>query len=72
MEKCSKTKMCNALASRVEEVNAHKKGLVPICTINLKTGVSRFRGVAYKTTANDNGIMLNVCPFCCEAPGEVE
>jgi len=32
--------------------------------MNMTTGDTRKVGVAYKTSAKDPGLMLNVCPFC--------
>lgn len=72
MKKCNETEMCEALSERIEEANARRKGLVPIYVTNMKTDVTRFLGVAYKKDRTDNGLMLNVCPFCTETPGSIK
>lgn len=62
---CSKDGWCNAMAERLEpEANAHRKGLTVVFVCNMRTGIGRVVGVAFKSKANDPGMMLNVCPWC--------
>jgi hypothetical protein len=55
-----KLSLCPSLSSRLGE----SKGLVFIKVINLKTGIERELGIAYKTDAKDRGLLINFCPFC--------
>jgi hypothetical protein len=48
------------------EANARQKGLCIVVVTDLQTAKSRVIGVAYKTAANDSGVMLNTCPWCKE------
>lgn len=70
-KKCDKNKCCEALTNRLEDYG--KKGFFAVNTIGLydkADSVSwKFRGVAYKTSAKDKGLMLNWCPFCGGQPG---
>lgn len=69
--KCDEDGCCEFLLSRLEEF--HKRGFVAIHVLKMdgKVGHAKtnFRGVAYKQTAKDRGIMLNWCPFCGGHPG---
>jgi len=56
--------ICASLEDKVQLANEHKKGLVCVVIFNMKTGNDKFIGVAYKEDANDNGVMLNYCPWC--------
>ena len=67
--KCDRDGCCSFLSSRIED---HGKGFHSINTINIKdfSRPAIFRGVAYKTSAKDKGLMLNFCPFCGGQPGD--
>lgn len=67
-EKCSATSMCKTMLRKVIH-NDNGKGLVAVHTERLSTGEEFFLGVAYKTSARDRGLMLNVCPWCRGEPG---
>ena len=61
---CGPDAFCPAMDSKVNEANARQKGLSAVVVFNLATRTERCIGVAYKTHANDRGLMLNVCPWC--------
>lgn len=64
-KKCSKDGWCTAMDVALNpEANAHKKGLSTFVVTRLTDGATRLAGVAYRTTAHDNGLLLNVCPWC--------
>ena len=67
---CDATGMCSPLAERTDPFAT--KGFKSVHTVNLNTNVQRFFGVAYKRSAKDRGLMLNVCPFCGGKPGAFE
>jgi len=64
--KCSKKKWCKTLADRLQIKNAHGKGLAPFVLMSMTTGKDTVYGVVYKTDAKDDGVLLNVCPWCAE------
>lgn len=66
-QKCTPEQWCKAMASRLNESNARKKGLTAIVVTNFRTMEERIVGVALKTSAADPGLMLNVCPWCRES-----
>lgn len=45
-------------------VNADRKGLSVCITTEFGTWKQTFRGVAYKVSSRDEGVFLNVCPWC--------
>lgn len=62
-----KPEFCTAMGKCLnDEANARGKGLTTIVVTNIDTGKSRFIGVAYKTSAKHNGVMLNNCPWCTQ------
>lgn len=69
---CTETTMCYSLAMRAE-VGGAGKGLRAVNTVDLRSKVggakTSFFGVAYHTSAQDRGLMLNSCPFCGGSPG---
>lgn len=65
--KCDENRCCEFLASRLEEF--HRRGFVAIYVCRVGSAKTNFRGVAYKQTARDRGIMVNFCPFCGGHPG---
>lgn len=67
MSKCSEAGMCQTMLDKVSGNDG--KGLVAFHTANPDTHTDRFLGVAYKTSAKDRGLMLNVCPWCGGHPG---
>ncbi len=69
MEKCNKDGCCNHLAERLGDGG---KGFKALYTVRRDSNVTRFLGVAYKTSAKDNGLLLNRCPFCGGQPGYFE
>ncbi len=65
MRRCTLDAYCQPLEDRLEpDANARRKGFVVMVLMNMTTGDTRKVGVAYKTSAKDPGLMLNVCPFC--------
>jgi len=68
---CSQTTLCKAMEMKCAD-NEHGKGLSVLHTMNLGTGEERMLGVVYKTSANDKGLLLNVCPWCRREPGYFE
>lgn len=68
-KKCNTKRMCRFLQERVTLGMGGGVGLHTVETTNFKTGKSYFRGVAYKTIARDNGLVINHCPFCGGKPG---
>lgn len=68
-KRCDESGMCKFLAERVMLGLAGGRGLHTMETINMKTGKTTFRGVAYKTDSKDKGLMINFCPFCGKRPG---
>lgn len=60
-------KFCTAMDKYLDyNPNARKKGLVLIQVTSLKTGKERVLGVAFKGDPRDNGVLLNMCPWCGE------
>jgi len=47
------------------------KGFSLMDVINFETGKTDFRGVIYKMTNKDKGLLLNYCPFCGGKPGTI-
>ena len=65
--KCTARRFCSALEERIEDIaNVQRKGLVLMVLTNFATGKTRTVGVAFKKSAKDSGLMLNVCPFCAQ------
>lgn len=64
---CSADALCNAMESRINKTSG--VGLHASNTLNLETGKVRLLGIAYKTSAKDKGLLLNVCPWCRGEPG---
>jgi hypothetical protein len=66
---CHSNGMCEALSERCGE----GRGFKAINSIDLSQKVgeaeTKFVGVAYKKSASDKGLMLNLCPFCGGQPG---
>ena len=66
---CNAEGMCDALDDRCGE----GRGFKALRSIDLSQKVgaatTKFVGVAYKKSAGDKGLMLNLCPFCAGFPG---
>lgn len=60
--KCSKTGTCETMEARLNP--SPGKGLRAVIVIDAKTMKERFIGVAYHTSKNDRGTLLNFCPWC--------
>jgi hypothetical protein len=58
--KGNKLSLCQSLSERL----GNSKGFVNIRVINVKTGIERELGIAYKINAKDRGLLINFCPFC--------
>ena len=69
MNTCNKDGCCTHLAERLGDGG---KGFKALHTVKRDSNVTRFLGVAYKTSAKDNGLLLNWCPFCGGQPGYFE
>lgn len=68
---CGSIGMCDSLLDRCVDGG---KGFVAQHTMdvgdeNANCHGFAFLGVAYKKSAKDNGLMLNLCPFCGGMPG---
>jgi len=73
-KKCDANAMCEFLAARITGNGGGGRGFHAICTADLNAppgGPVTFQGVAFKTKAEDNGLMLNFCPFCGGKPGQM-
>lgn len=64
---CGEDSLCQSMESRIG--GEHTKGLSIASTINLTSGQVRMLGVVYKKNPKDNGLLLNVCPWCMGKPG---
>jgi len=61
--KCNGEKFCDSLHERLQGWN--KKGLVLLTFSSLKSGYpATLSYVGYKTSASDQGRILNYCPWC--------
>jgi len=69
MNTCNKDGCCTHLAERLGDGG---KGFKALHTVKRDSNVARFLGVVYKTSAKDNGLLLNWCPFCGGQPGYFE
>lgn len=71
MKKCDKDGVCEHLSKRLGDGG---KGFKALHTLKMgdPTATQRFLGVAYKTNAKDNGLLLNWCPWCGGRPGYFE
>ena len=65
-KKCDKDGMCKFL---MERLVSNGKGFNPVMIMNMTNNTTYFKGVCYKTSAKDGGLMLNYCPFCGGTPG---
>jgi hypothetical protein len=68
-KRCNSKRMCRFLQERVICGICGGVGLHTVDTTSFRTGKTYFRGVAYKTSAKDNGLVINYCPFCGKRPG---
>ena len=66
--KCTEHGMCWVMASKVSDSG---KGLRVQEALNFKSGKVVFVGITYHEKATDRGLLLNVCPWCGEKPGEI-
>jgi hypothetical protein len=58
---------CNGMNTRLNpEANVKAKGLAQVNLFNFSTGKESCLGVTYRRDKNDNGLMLNKCPWCGE------
>lgn len=68
VKKCNKESgFCEIMQDRVESSGTSGKGLKTLTVMNGKTGKMSVDGIFYKTSAKDNGLMLNNCPWCGES-----
>lgn len=65
---CSTDSLCIHM-QRMVDGNEQGKGLVAIHCFSAQAQKERLLGVAYKTSAKDKGLLLNVCPWCRGEPG---
>lgn len=67
---CGVDTICKGLDTYIEGANFEtNKGFCTVHVVDLKTGITRLFGVAYKRRKADKGVMLNFCPFCGNKPG---
>ena len=59
-------RLCSSLSERahVEANTTHRAGFDVLVTYQMATGHELWRGVAYRTSGKDRGVMINFCPFC--------
>jgi len=71
MKLCDTDGCCDHLGKRLVDGG---KGFKALHTLKMgdPSSVTRFLGVAYKTSAKDRGLLLNVCPWCGGKPGYFE
>lgn len=71
MKLCGIDGCCDHLEKRLVDGG---KGFKALHTLKMgdQSSVTRFLGVAYKTSAKDRGLLLNVCPWCGGKPGYFE
>ncbi|MEW6708283.1 MAG: hypothetical protein AB1403_00535 [Candidatus Riflebacteria bacterium] len=68
---CNVEQPCTFLKDRLEAIGFPGKGFVPMMVMRKIDGrtVTRFYGVKYKQARNDDGFMINHCPWCGKTPG---
>jgi hypothetical protein len=66
--KCSKKAWCTGMQNILENTlaNQYKKGVCVVNLYNMNNHRMWTIGIVYKKTSHDNGVILNVCPFCGE------
>lgn len=63
--KCKVNNYCDAMERFLApEANARVKGLSTVLTFNIETGIQKTVGIRMRSKPNDNGLMLNCCPWC--------
>jgi hypothetical protein len=55
---------CAMMDSKLQLTNAHVKGLSMLIVMHMGSLGDACVGIVYKTSANDPGVMLNLCPWC--------
>jgi hypothetical protein len=71
---CGPTTVCPTLAERLDEPNARRKGFSRLEVVDILGFLSgsdrkaRAIGVVFHTSAKDQGLILNFCPWCGNTP----